>query len=65
MAVASTDAFGAFFDTGSNTIPTVRGNVEVEAHVPTDVTNDTGAKFASLAALVNSHVPHRPANDPR
>lgn len=62
MAITYSDSLGTVLDTGTGTQPTVRANVEVEAHSANEV--DTGSKL-TLTQLTASHVPHRPTGSPR
>jgi hypothetical protein len=62
MGYSSTDAYGAYTDTGCASAPTARTNTEVEMHLSTEV--DTGSKN-SVTLTIASHQPHRPATAPR
>jgi hypothetical protein len=60
--ITGTDAYGSWLDTGCNTQPTQRANVELEVHNANEI--DTGSKL-TIAQVEASHVPHRAANSPR
>lgn len=62
MAQSGTDLYGAYVDTGTTTVPTVRANTEVEVHAPGEI--DSGSKN-TVAQTVTSHGPHRSPNSPR
>jgi hypothetical protein len=62
MAQSGTDAYGAYTDTGTGTVPAVRANTEIEFH--TSLESDTGSKVLPLNQP-NQHIPHRSLNSPR
>ena len=62
MAQSGVDAYGPYLDTGTNTVPTVRVNTELELHTALEI--DTGSKVVPVNQP-NQHIKHRDGGSPR